>query len=68
MPIILELIIKCMNTVFVLGPQVKCFIYYQGVTAARNRDAPFKKNTSFTKPLNESLEPDPENDTDIEEV
>ncbi|XP_060768178.1 sperm associated antigen 8 [Neoarius graeffei] len=40
----------------------------QGVTAARNRDAPFKKNISFTKPLNESLEPDPENDTDIEEV
>ncbi|MCI4394279.1 hypothetical protein PGIGA_G00166980 [Pangasianodon gigas] len=40
----------------------------QGVTAVRNRDAPFKKNASFTAPINECLDPNPENYIDIEEV
>ncbi|KAF7688549.1 hypothetical protein HF521_013356 [Silurus meridionalis] len=39
----------------------------QGVTAVRNRDAPFKKNASFTCPITECLDPNPENDLDTEE-
>ncbi|KAG7314813.1 hypothetical protein KOW79_022116 [Hemibagrus wyckioides] len=40
----------------------------QGVTAVRNRDAPFKKNASFTTPISERLDPNPEDYTDIEEI
>ncbi|XP_026999703.1 sperm associated antigen 8 [Tachysurus fulvidraco] len=40
----------------------------QGVTAVRNRDAPFKKNASFSTPIRERLDPNPEDCTDIEEA
>ncbi|MCJ8748487.1 hypothetical protein PDJAM_G00165400 [Pangasius djambal] len=40
----------------------------QGVTAVRNRDAPFTKNARFTTPISECLDPNPENYIDMEEV
>lgn len=47
----------------------KVFVFIeQGVTAVRNRDAPFKKNASFTTPISERLDPNPEDYTDIEEM
>ncbi|XP_053474697.1 sperm associated antigen 8 isoform X1 [Ictalurus furcatus] len=40
----------------------------QGVTAVRNRNGPFKKNANFSTPINECLDPNPENYIDLEEV